>query len=173
MEKSAVKIKARKLFTSSQFFVFVIIFVLGTVIQLCSGEFYTANSLVDILRAMIVIISGGTDVSFPAIASLTLAVVTSCMDKMDYSGPIILVFLFAAVLGALIGSLNGVLVGIYQIPTLIASLGTTTICVGIMLGLMKAREIAVLPPAMKAMSEASLVTVRSKSLNMALSLIHI
>ncbi|MCI8550515.1 MAG: ABC transporter permease [Lachnospiraceae bacterium] len=170
MEKSAVKIKARKLFTSSQFFVFVIIFVLGTVIQLCSGEFYTANSLVDILRAMIVIISGGTDVSFPAIASLTLAVVTSCMDKMDYSGPIILVFLFAAVLGALIGSLNGVLVGIYQIPTLIASLGTTTICVGIMLGLMKAREIAVLPPAMKAMSEASLVTVRSKSLNMASSL---
>lgn len=179
MEKNLAK--AKKIFTSSQFFVAVIIFILGTVIQLCSGEFFTTNSFVDILRAMIVpgifamaemviIISGGTDVSFPAIASLTLTVVTSCMDNINYSGSVLLVFLFAAALGAAIGIINGVLVGVYRIPTLIASLGTTTLCVGVMLGIMKAREIAVLPPSMSELSKSSLLTVHSKSLDMTSSL---
>ena len=73
--------KVKKLFQSNEPYIFLIIIVLGIVVQIRSGQFFTGNNIVDLLSAMIVpglfaiaefmaLISGGIDVSFPALASL-------------------------------------------------------------------------------------------------------
>lgn len=169
--------RLKKIFTSSQFFVAMIILLLGVIIQVRSGQFFTGNNMLDILRAMVVpgifamgtmmiIISGGTDVSFPAIASLALAMTTTWMKNIEYSGSILVVFLISGVIGMLLGFINGVLVGVYGIPTLIASLGTVSLCTGYMLGFMGAHEIAVLPPSMAAVSKTMMLTSYSETLGM-------
>ena len=65
--------KTKKLLKRNEFYVAVTIFLLSLVIQLRSGQFFTANNFVDLARAMIIpgmltmgvmmeIISGGIDV---------------------------------------------------------------------------------------------------------------
>lgn len=73
--------KVKKIFQSNEPYIFLIIILLGIVVQIRSGQFFTANNIVDLLSAMIVpglfaiaefmaLIAGGIDVSFPALASL-------------------------------------------------------------------------------------------------------
>ena len=74
--------KVKKIFQSNEPYIFLIIILLGIVVQIRSGQFFTANNIVDLLSAMIVpglfaiaefmaLIAGGIDVSFPALASLS------------------------------------------------------------------------------------------------------
>jgi simple sugar transport system permease protein len=158
-------------------FVFIIILALGVVIQIQSGQFFTANNIIDIMRSMtvpgifalgtmMVLISGGTDISFPAIASLTLSITTKYMVTINYKGSILLVLLMAAVIGLGLGLVNGALVGIFRIPTLIASLGTTSMYTGILFGVLRAREIAMLPDPMAKLSNMKLISAYSETLGM-------
>ena len=70
--------KVKKIFQSNEPYIFLIIILLGIVVQIRSGQFFTANNIVDLLSAMIVpglfaiaefmaLIAGGIDVSFPAL----------------------------------------------------------------------------------------------------------
>ena len=67
---------AKKLLKHNEFYVAVIIIALSFVIHMTSGQFFTANNLVDLVRSLIVpgmmasglfmvIASGNIDVSFP------------------------------------------------------------------------------------------------------------
>ena len=67
-----------KVLRANEFWVFLVIAALTLVIQARSGQFYTANNLVDLAGAMVVpglfavaahlvLVSGGIDVSFPAL----------------------------------------------------------------------------------------------------------
>ena len=60
----------------NEFYIFLVIIVMGVLIELRSGQFFTPNNIVDLLSALIVpgmfalgafmvIVSGGVDVSFP------------------------------------------------------------------------------------------------------------
>ena len=71
----------KRIFTSTEFYVGIVLVLLCLLIQMKSGQFFTGNNAVDLLRAfsvpamfcigeMFVIITGGVDVSFPAIASM-------------------------------------------------------------------------------------------------------
>ncbi|MCG8452241.1 MAG: ABC transporter permease [Spirochaetales bacterium] len=134
------------------------IIALSLLIQARSGQFFTGNNLVDLARsmtvpglfavgAMIVIVSGGIDVSFPAIASLSMYITTKILLAADYSGPVILAYIIGGVLGLLMGLFNGVLIGYFRFPTLVVTLGTSSLFIGIMQGVLAARELPV-PPAM-------------------------
>lgn len=69
----------KKLLRTNEFYIFLILLLLCVFIQIQSGQFFTRNNIVDMLRAMIVpgifsigvlmvLVSGGIDVSFTAIA---------------------------------------------------------------------------------------------------------
>ena len=84
--------KGRNLLKKNEFYITVIIIVLACIIQVISGQFFTSNNLVDLLRSMIVpgmmaaglfmvIVSGNIDVSFPYTASNALYV---CGNKMVF-----------------------------------------------------------------------------------------
>ena len=76
---------SRRILGRSEPWVFAAIVALSLLIQARSGQFFTGNNLVDLARALIVpalfsvgcmmvIVSGGIDVSFTAIASLAMYV---------------------------------------------------------------------------------------------------
>ncbi len=135
--------KTKKILHSSEFYVVIIIILFCMLIQVRSGQFFTGNNLVDIIRSftipvmfcvgeLMVLISGGVDCSFPAIASLSMFVV--CKYLEDVTTNPLLFFVVAALIGLAFGVLNGVIIGKYRFPALIVTLGTSSICWGVMQG---------------------------------------
>ncbi|MCL1855480.1 MAG: ABC transporter permease, partial [Clostridia bacterium] len=109
--------------------------MLSILIQIRSGQFFTNNNIVDMIRSMIipgifaigtlmVIVSGGIDVSFTAVASLAMYCTTVILLSRNYSGPVILPYLMGAGLGLVMGLINGILIAGFRFPTLVVTLGT-------------------------------------------------
>lgn len=128
-----------------EFYVLLAIIVLCLIIELRSGQFFTNKNIVDMVRACLipcmfcigtymVIISGGIDLSFPAIASLSSYVVIVSQIKNGFGGNIYWGYLACFIFGALLGCLNGFLIGYYKLPSLIVTLGVSNLYWGIMLG---------------------------------------
>ena len=70
---------------------------------------------------MMVIISGGIDVSFPAVASFAMYATAMIMNAAGLNS-VVLAFMIAIVIGMLFGFLNSVLVARLGVPPLIATL---------------------------------------------------
>ena len=110
----------KKLLKRNEFYVSVVIVLLIILIQGKSGQFFTSNNLVDLARSCILpgiltlgitieIIAHSIDVSFPAIAMITMYSVTEVATSAGYTGPVWILFLAAALMGTVLGSINGVL----------------------------------------------------------------
>ena len=159
---------ARKLVKANELYLFIVVAAVCLVIQVRSGQFFTANNLVDIANAMVVpglfavgaymvIVSGGIDVSFPALASLAVYATTRTLVDMHYGGGILVPIVMTIILGAILGAFNGYFVGRLAVPELIITLGTANVFVGIMLGALSAVQIPQIPAAMQEFGEASLL----------------
>lgn len=156
----------------SEFYVTLIIIALSLVIQAKSGQFFTANNIVDLVRSLIVpgmmaagllmvIASGNIDVSFPYNAMLCMFFVTKLFQTTHYTGPVVVGFLLAGFIGLLLGLINGVLAAWLRLPTLIITLGTCSIYLGFTQGVLKSRVISSLPVPLADMAAANLFSVRS------------
>ncbi len=148
----------------------VAIAVLCIAIQLRSGQFFTNNNIVDLIRALIVpamfalgamlaLISGGTDVSAPAIASLSMYLVSKWL--LHFQGSVVVLFLIGGAIGLVLGALNGYLVGKFKFTTLIVTLGTASLYTGILQGVFAAHEHPI-PEPMYALGKAKLFTAINK-----------
>ena len=164
----------QKLARSNEFIVFGVLVALSMVIQVRSGQFFTANNLVDIANAMVVpglfavgaflvIVSGGIDVSFPALASLAVYATTRLLVDSGFSGGILIPFAIAMVLGAVLGAFNGLFTSRLAVPTLIITLGTANVFSGVMQGALGSVQIPKIPASMEAIS-ARLALLRPASL---------
>lgn len=165
----------KKLLKQNETYIFLIILALSFVIQARSGQFYTPNNFVDIMSAMIVpglfaigaflvILSGGIDVSFPALASLTAFATTKYLLDIGYTGSILLPLLMAIVIGAILGAINGFFVGYLDLPAMIVTLGTSSIFKGFMQGTLQSKQLAVIPEGMKSFGKSYIYTaVNSQS----------
>ena len=163
----------RKILKRNEFIVAVVIVVLALLIHAKSGQFFTSNNLVDLARSIIVpgimaagllmvIASGNIDVSFPYTAMLCMFFITDTFKTIDYQGPVILGFVIAAVIGAFLGLINGVLAAWLRLPTLIITLGTCSIFRGFTQGVLKSSVISALPKPMAAMTATNLFSVRNE-----------
>ncbi len=157
----------KRLFRSNEPYIFLIIVILGIAVQIRSGQFFTANNIVDLLSALIVpgmfalgeflaLIAGGIDVSFPALASLSAYAVTKLLLDREYQGNVFLAFVIAALIGAVLGALNGLLIGYLNLNAMIVTLGTSSIFQGIMQGTLRANQLAAIPAGMKAFGTTAL-----------------
>jgi len=176
----------KKLLKKNEFYVSVVLILLIGVIQVKSGQFFTANNLVDLARSCILpvmltlgvtmeIIARSIDVSFPAIAMLTMYTVTSVATKSGYTGPAWVLFLIAAVMGMILGTINGVLAAWLKLPTLIITLGTSSIYMGFLQGVLKCRVIAVMAEPLETLSTTYLLvaTNRQNGLTSPLSILFL
>lgn len=149
--------KLKKLTKSTEFYIFITILLLVILVELRSGQFLTGNNLVDITRSMIipamfaigayvVLVSGGIDVSFPAIAALSMFITVKVFLGTGYDGSVWVIYLVGALIGFLLGAVNAFLIAKFKFQTLIVTLGTTSLFTGILLGPLKAHQISVPDP---------------------------
>lgn len=135
-------------------FCFLIVVALFIVIEIRSGQFFTANNICDLLASytvpgimamgsLVVFISGGLDISFPALCSLGGYITLKMFD--GYAGPAIVPFIVVAIVCGLLGLFNGVIIARFKFAPLIVTLATESLFWGLLHGVMKAREISVLP----------------------------
>ncbi len=106
---------------------------------------------------MLVLILGGIDMSFPAIAVASMYMTVSFLNALGLDLPLIVPFLLAGGIGAVFGSINGILIGILELPTLIITLGTMSLIHGGLVVFVGKSWISTLPKALVEFSKANII----------------
>jgi simple sugar transport system permease protein len=132
----------KRLLGYTEFYVALVIIAMATVITILNPAFLTFQNLFGLLKSfsvigimavgiLFVLILGGTpDVSFTAIAQVveyTVVIIT-----LQMGGSIFLAFLMAAVMGTILGSVNGFILHFFRVPTIIVSIATFNIYFGML-----------------------------------------
>ena len=157
----------KKLSRRNEPYIFLVLLVLCVLIEVRSGQFFTPNNIVDKLSelvvpgifavvAFMVIVSGGMDVSFPALASLSAYATTKMLLDANYTGGIWLPILISLAIGAVLGAFNGIFVGYFGLPALIVTLGSSSVFKGFMQGTLASRQLAVIPEGMAAFGRSAI-----------------
>ena len=167
------KRKGLHLFGSpNELFLIAAIVVLSLIIGFTNPVFFSIATPFDLLRSslieilfglglLIVLISGGIDISFPIVgifAGYTTVVIMLNFGLDTYSLwiPIVL----AAIIGAILGSINALLIAGFGLPTLIATLGTTGMFRGFLLSYIGSVYIANIPLGLDQFSTADLLAIQ-------------
>jgi len=154
------------------------LFTLFLLLSLCAvvgsinPAFFQANTLFDIARASVVVglfalgvfvilAAGGIDVSFTAIAALSMYSVSLLATKFFPTAPVVVVFALSALGGALLGLVNGWLVHAFKAPSLIVTIGTQYLFRGFLLSFVGTVWILTLPEPMDSFSKIALVEYTS------------
>lgn len=167
-----IKTLFKKIKHRNESYIFLVLLALCLLIEIRSGQFFSPNNLVDIASALIVpglfaigaflvIVSGGIDVSFPALASLSVYATTKFLLNIDYQGGVWLPILIALAIGALLGAFNGLFIGYFKLPALIVTLGSSSVFKGIMQGALNSKQLTVIPPGMRQWGTSALFIARN------------
>jgi simple sugar transport system permease protein len=127
-----------------QLFTLALIIAVCLVVGAINPEFFQLAMVFDIVRAstvlglfalgvMIVLAAGGIDVSFAAIAALTMYGITKLVMTQFPETSMVVILVAGAVGGTLLGVLNGLLVDWLKAPSLIVTIGTQYLYRGILL----------------------------------------
>ena len=169
------KAKIKRITGRTEFWIFLVLIIMCIAIQAVSGgQLFESNTVVTILRAMVVdgmfamiclvvMVSGGFDLSFPAVAALAYSLSTTICVSMGWcnTNPIA-GFLIAIVVGAVLGMFNGWIISNFKLNTMIITLGTQTFFVGITMGLLELKEItSTLPVGFRTFGESYLFEVQN------------
>ncbi|EYD75542.1 Ribose ABC transport system, permease protein RbsC [Rubellimicrobium mesophilum DSM 19309] len=148
--------------------------VAGVILAFCmvgalaDPGFLSIPTLMDLLRAgivlgilavgvLVVLVSGGIDVSTTSLAIVALYVTTLFVQNVTPEMGWPLAFLLAAVVGALLGAINGLLIAGLGLPTLIVTLGTLSVFRGFLLTFVGSRLISNLPGGLRDFSRAMMI----------------
>jgi simple sugar transport system permease protein len=113
--------------------------------------------LIFALGVLMVIISGGIDVSFAAIAVFASYTTVQILQGGAPDLGLVAAFALAFVIGASLGAINGFLIARFRLSTLIVTLGTQGIFKGALLTYVGSRYIADLPGSMAQVSTTNLI----------------
>lgn len=134
----------KKLTGQHEFIIFLLLIGLSLMIGLVNPNFFTVGNAFLIFRsatimaifamgALVVLISGGIDVSFTGIAIFAMYTTVSILVAQDYQGGMLLPFIIAGSMGLVLGLLNAFLIAVFKLPTLLVTLGTLSVFRGAML----------------------------------------
>lgn len=129
------------IFKSNEFIVVLIIIVLSIVVGIINPKFLTISSFFELLRAsnvyiilafalMPIVILGGVDISFVAIAAVASYSTHMFLIGRGYEGSLLPYFIIACTIGALAGLINGLIVTTFKLPIFDVSLATQTLWYG-------------------------------------------
>jgi simple sugar transport system permease protein len=161
----------------TEFWIFLVLIIMCVAIQIASGgQLLESSTVVTILRSMvvdgmfamvclIVMVSGGFDLSFPAVAALAYSLSTTICVNMGWSETNAWAgFIMAIVIGAVLGMLNGWIISNFKLNTMIVTLATQTLFIGISMGLLELKEItSKLPLGFRTFGESYLFEVKSSA----------
>lgn len=161
----------RSILRSNEALVAITLVALCIYIGLSNPVFFTMGNLFNLLRSsivigifamgvLIVVISGGIDVSFTAIGVFSLYATTRILLAVAPDAPIILGFVLAGGIGLGLGMINAFFISRFNLPTLIVTLGTLSMFHGFLLFAIGNQIIRNIPPAMTEFARGSLVQVQ-------------
>ena len=164
----------RSLLRKSETWVALTIIVLSLIIGIINPVFFTVGNLFDLLRSatvmgifamgvLIVIISGGIDVSFTAIAIFAMYSTVRLLNAYMPEAPLWIAFVISAIIGLGLGMINAFFISRFKLPTLIVTLATLSMYRGLLLFAIGNKIIRDLPPSMPAFSRASVMEVPMES----------
>nr|WP_319532668.1 ABC transporter permease [uncultured Cohaesibacter sp.] len=149
-----------------------ILIVICCLVSVLNPAFLQPSSLIDMGRSSVVtglfalgvfsiLAVGGIDVSFTAIAALTMYSATLFVINIWPDAPMWLVTCAAVLGGALLGAVNGWMVHKLNVPSLIVTIGTQYLFRGILLAFIGTVWLMELPPQMIAFGKAPLIEFQS------------
>jgi simple sugar transport system permease protein len=162
---------ARQLARTPEIGVGLVLVVAMLVIGSINPAFWDAANLFSLLRAnvitgilalgvLVVMLSGGIDVSFPAFAIASMYLTIKGMIALGYDG-VVLPFIASTLIGLLLGLVNALFVHKLRMIPLIVTLGTGTAVRGFLLGAVGASQINIdrMPPSLIAFARTDLLQV--------------
>lgn len=148
----------------------IVLLVVVIAMSLLNPVFFSVNTAFSILRAatvplilalavLLVIISGGIDVSFAVVAIASAYTAVTLSLKLGFDPGIFGIFGIAILIGGLLGLVNGFVIARFRLPTLIVTLGTQGIFFGAMLVYVGTRYYPDLPASMAALSAVNVIDI--------------
>ena len=161
-----------KLERRPEFFTLFLLIALSAFVGTVNPSFFQISTLFDIARSstviglfalgvFVILAAGGIDVSFTAIAALSMYSVTKLVAVYLPGTPILLVFILSTVGGGLLGMVNGVLVQSLKAPSLIVTIGTQYLFRGLLLTFIGTVWIIDLPAQMDAFGKMALLSLQN------------
>lgn len=158
--------KSKRFFLSIEMILVYIILVFCVAIAIKNPTFVGTHTVVMLFRSMlvllifamcelIVIISGGIDVSFPATALLALYATVQIFLAYELESAV-LGFAIAGGIGLCVGALNALLISTFKMPPLIATLGVSSILNGGTLAFLGTNIISNMPDCLDVLSQINL-----------------
>lgn len=133
----------KKLSNRHETYVFIAIVIFSIIITIINPSFFTLENLFDLLKSyslmgtfaigmLFVLISGGIDISFTAIATVAGYTIAVLLLRMGDQLNIFLVFFIAGTIGIALGFLNAVIIHVFRIPSIITTIATLNIYYGLL-----------------------------------------
>jgi len=133
-----------------EFYLFIIIISLCILFTFCSEEFLTIENFLDLLTnysflgimsagMLIVLISGGIDLSFTAIATISEYMIALII--INYTGNLLTAFIVSCFVGIILGCFNAFIIYYFKAPSLIVTIATLNIFYGFIILVTKGRWI--------------------------------
>lgn len=155
-----------------ELFTLFLLVALSVFVGTVNPSFFQISTLFDIARSstvvglfalgvFVILAAGGIDVSFTAIAALSMYSVTKLVLVLMPGAPILLIFLLSTLGGGVLGLVNGMLVQSLKAPSLIVTIGTQYLFRGLLLTFVGTVWIIDLPPQMDGFGKLALLTLQT------------
>ena len=143
-----MKTKFKDFFKHNELYLILVILVLIVGLSLSTEDFFSIENLFDILISnaflgimaagfLVVLISGGIDISFTATATVAQYVVASFI--LQHGGNWLVAFAMASAIGVALGAVNALLVHYLKVSAIIITISTLNIFYGILIFLSRGK----------------------------------
>jgi simple sugar transport system permease protein len=157
----------KKIVHQHSFYLFLVLIVFSILVGIKNPVFFSLSNTYDILKSsvvmglfaigvLIVIISGGIDISFTAIAAFSMYLTSKILLNINLTDSLVLAFMLSGIIGLLLGTFNAVFISHFKLPTLIVTLGTASVFRGFMLAFIGTSIINNLPESLIQFSKFTL-----------------
>ena len=135
------EVALNKIMRSEKSKLILIIILICILFTILNPDFFSLVNLLNLIRAglvnmvfaicvLIVMVSGGMDISFMAIASCAVYGMTKLCTVLNLNPPLIVIFIGGAVIGGALGCVNSFFVAKTKMPIFIVTLGTMNLIKG-------------------------------------------
>lgn len=141
----------KRYIAQNEFYLIAIILVYSVSVTIINPAFFSLENFLDMLRSssgmmilamgiLVVLLSGGIDLSFTAIAMFGGYTSALLMLKMGINN-LAFAFVVSAAIGIGLGAINALVIHYFRLPTMIATLGTSSLFSGTMITFVGSKNI--------------------------------
>lgn len=125
----------------TEFYLLIVVVIISAVLSIITDQFLTFSNWFDLLRnnsflgilalgELVILISGGIDVSFTAAATVAQYIMGIVISR--YVGNLFLAFLIPGVVGIALGSINAVIIFFTGVPAVVVTIATLNVFNGLL-----------------------------------------